>query len=170
MLLRTNHSDRPGSRQHLLAAKRPALLAAACLIFASCADWIGEPLQDAAYRTRGDQITREDAKALVFADLFALGQRCPEFNQSGVNWWLNYAVMMDGGCVESGVGSNSDFFTGCADLDFLGRQSVADCRIAISADSCSGGINRTFPPDRMAAFAICADAFESGVAFPFLFF
>lgn len=153
------------------ASRASIALAFFCLLpLSGCIDWIGEPLQDAAYRTRGDQITRADAKSLVFTELAALGQRCPEFSRSGANWLLNYALMMDSGCVETGVGSNSDFLTGCSDLDFLGRQSISDCRLAIAADSCSGSTGRIFPVDRLAAYVLCAAAFESNVTAPFAFF
>ena len=131
--------------------------------------WIGEPVQEQIYRTRGNRIKRQDAQVLLIGDLLALSQRCPEFLRSRIGWLPNYYFLMHGGisggpCAVDPSNSSAPsakFFTGCAYYHYLDRNDVSSCRVLIQADPCSGD-----SPERTIAFGICSKAFVSGSPYP----
>jgi len=157
------------------AVLRRLISLCACFLFflllncSNIVSWIGEPVQEQIYRTRGNRIKRQDAQVLLIGDLLALSQRCPEFLRSRIGWLPNYYFLMHGGislrpCTAIPSGSDEPtgkFFTGCAYYHYLDRNDVSSCRVMIQADPCSGD-----SPERTIAFGICAKAFASATQIP----
>lgn len=87
-------------------------------------------MQEAAYRDSGSQIHRNQAAKLITGNVLALHLRCPAFSRPGTNWLRAYTWMLNQSC------SEDDFFTGCADQNYVDRQEVENCRMLIDADPC----------------------------------
>ena len=119
-----------------------------------------EDLREAEYRDRGDKISLEDAKDLVFGNVIALEMRCP-----GVHGMLFFYMFkaMGNNCPSTdmpGVHEKGSSYEasawGCSDYHYLERQEVETCRIMLDSLPCRIG----FVADQ-ATYMSCASAFKA---------
>ena len=138
------------------------------VLFLSCADMGGEYIETVKNRNNPDLVDIASAKKQVSSALFSVFAQCPEFNNSGLNPGLNWALMLGSNSCGTYATNSPDFLTGCADKDFVNKESLNLCLGSIAAMHCKVSGANIFGM-YFLAYASCGDALHS-TTFPFMFF
>lgn len=164
----------PGVAPGAAAARGPRIvpalgLLALLLVPTACLYWIGEPIRDYQLRTDSSKISRGEAHQLVSGSILALSLRCDHIRTSENKWALQYYYAALNPC-RSDPDYDADLFYGCSEYDYLDRNEVYACQFLVEADPCVADIEHgslLLPaPSRLAAYAVCAKAFQSQLYYP----
>lgn len=139
------------------------------LVFSFCTLPGGEELHTELNRNKSHLVENKNAKQKIAVALNQVFTECPDFAKSGLNPGLNWAMMMSSDNCGPYSSSEPDFFKGCADKNFANEDSLNICLASIAAMHCNVSGNN-INSMHFLAFGICAEALQSDMKLPMLFF